>query len=284
MRHDPLAGVMFAVWAGVAFAVLDSIAKYLGSIYPSPMVAWARYVFHVLIMLVILLPRWGFRLVSTRMPLLQVGRGLCLGFSSITFFTALTLMPQAEASAIVAVQPILVTVLAMRWLGETPPRGTALALAASFVGVLLIMRPGTEVFGWGAILALLTTVFGTGYSLFTRKLAGVDESVATLFIGGLVATSLLCLLVPFFWTAPKSVWHVVLFLMTGAFGAGGHMLLLRAYERASATKLAPYTYAHTVAAVPVAFMVFGAFPDGLSLLGIVIVVATGVAMALGRGR
>jgi drug/metabolite transporter (DMT)-like permease len=281
-RQDAFNGILLAVGASASFALLDSIAKHLSETYPTPMVAWARYFFHVLVMLAILLPRWGLRLVTTRRPLLQVGRGMCLGLSSITFFAALARMPQAEATAIAAIQPILVTVVAVLWLKELAPRGTWVALVASFAGVLLIIRPGTSVFATGALLPLLTVVFSAGYTLLTRRLAGVDDSVATLFIGGVVATLLLCGLLPFFWTTPASWFDVLLFVCAGAIGAGGHLLLVRAYERASATTLAPFAYAHTVAALPMAWLVFGTFPDRLALSGMAVIVATGVAMAFLR--
>jgi drug/metabolite transporter (DMT)-like permease len=222
--------------------------------------------------------------VATRHPGLQLVRGLCLGMSSITFFAALARMPLAEATAIIAIHPVLVTLVAVRWLGEVPPRGTYVALAASLVGVLLIIRPGGELFGAVALLPLLTVFFAAGYTLCTRWLAGRDDSIATLFIGGLVAAGMLCLLLPFNWSPPQSWLHLLLFVSAGVVGAGGHLLLVRAYERASATTLAPYTYAHTVAALPVALIVFGTFPDGWSLVGMASIVATGVAMALMRRR
>jgi drug/metabolite transporter (DMT)-like permease len=281
-RQPVLAGILLAVAASASFAVLDAIAKYLAGFYPSPMVAWARYFFHVVVMLVILLPRWGWRLVATRHPGLQLARGAFLGLSSITFFAALARMPQAEATAIIAIHPLLVTVVAIQWLREVPPRGTWIALAASVVGVLMIIRPGSELFGAAAVLPLLTVVFASGYTLLTRRLAGQDDSVATLFIGGLVATGLLSLMLPAYWSPPQHWFHLVLFVCSGAVGAGGHLLLVRAYERASATTLAPYTYAHTVAALPVAFIVFGTFPDGWALAGMATIVATGIAMALLR--
>jgi drug/metabolite transporter (DMT)-like permease len=279
-----LTGILLAVGAGGLFAVLDAIAKYLATFYPTPMVAWARYFFHVLVMLAVLLPRWGWRLVATRHPRLQLARGIFLGLSSITFFAALARMPLAEATAIIAIHPVLVTLAAVRWLGEVPPRGTYVALAVSLAGVLLIIRPGSDLFGATALLPLMTVVFAAGYTLCTRRLAGRDDSMATLFIGGLVATAMLCLLLPFNWSPPQSWVHVLLFVCAGVVGAGGHLLLVRAFERASATTLAPYTYSHTVAALPVALIVFGTFPDGWALLGMSAIVATGVAMALMRGR
>jgi drug/metabolite transporter (DMT)-like permease len=281
-RRRVLAGIGLAVAASMSFAVLDTTAKYLSQTYPTPLVAWARYAFHVLAMAIVLAPRRGTSLVATRAPLLQVARGACLGMSSITFFGALAMLPQAEATALIAVSPIMVTLVAVRWMGERAPRGTWVALAFSFAGVLLIVRPGSALFGPAALLPLAAAVFGTGYALLTRRLAGLDDGVATLFIGGLVATLMLSGLLPLYWRAPESAWHVVLAVFSGLVGAFGHLLLVRAYERANASTLAPYTYAHTVAALAMGWLVFGTFPDGPALVGMAMIVATGVAMAVAR--
>ncbi|HMN84112.1 MAG TPA: DMT family transporter [Burkholderiaceae bacterium] len=279
-----LRGILYVAGAGVSFALLDSLAKALCRIYPSEMVVWARYFFHVLVMLVILWPAWRGRLVATRSPGLQVLRGLALGMSSVTFFAALALMPQAEATAINAIGPIIVTVVAVLWLGERAPPGTWYALSASFVGVLLIIRPGSSVFSPAALLPLLTAGFGAAYTLLTRRLAGIDNSVATLFIGALVPTVLLCGLMPFYWKTPEAWWHWIGLVSLGAIGAGGHLLVVRAYETASASALAPFSYTHAVAAIPMGFLVFGTFPDRPALLGMLLIVATGVVMALLRGN
>ena len=282
-RRRVLAGIGLAVAASVSFALLDATVKLLiQQGYPSPMVAWARYAFHVGVMAVLLWPKRGTALLSTRRPGLQVIRGTCLGMSSITFFGALAVLPQAEATALIAISPILVTVVAVRWMKERAPRGTWIALATSFAGVLLIIRPGSALFGPAAVLPLLAAVFATGYTLSTRRLAGVDDGVSTLFIGGVVATVMLSGLVPLFWVAPTEWWHVALAVLCGLIGAGGHLLLVRAYERANASTLAPYTYAHTVAALGTGWLVFGTFPDRPALVGMALIVATGVAMALAR--
>jgi drug/metabolite transporter (DMT)-like permease len=118
--------------------------------------------------------------------------------------------------------------------------------------------------------------------VLTRRLAGIDHGTSTLFIGGLVATLLLCALVPFYWRTPESLVDLALLVCTGAVGAGGHLMLVRAYERASATTLAPYGYSHTVAALPLAYLVFGTFPHGLALAGMLLIVGSGVAMAISR--
>jgi len=277
-----LRGIGLMVAAGCAFALLDATAKTLAATYATPMVAFARYLFHVLAMLVLLGPARGRALLATRRPGLQVLRGLCLAGSSITFFGAIAHMPLAEATAIVAIAPILVTVAAVRWLGERAPRGTGVSLAISFVGVMLIVRPGSALFGWAAVLPLASAAFGTGYQLFTRRLTGVDDGIATLFIGGVVATAAMAGLVPAYWSTPVRVLDLVLFVFTGVIGAAGHMLLVRAYEHAPTPVLAPFGYAHTVVALPTGWLLFGNFPDRWALAGVVLIVFTGVWMAWRR--
>ncbi|MCX7273893.1 MAG: DMT family transporter [Burkholderiales bacterium] len=279
-----LRGIALMVGAGASFALLDTVAKTLTATYPSTLVAWARYFFHVLVMLVVLAPRVGRRLVIVRLPGLQVVRGICLGTSTLCFFGALAHMPLAEATAIVSIGPILVALAAVRFLGERAPPGTGVALLLSFVGVLLIVRPGGALFGWAAALPLVTALATAGYQLSTRMLSGRDDPVATLFIGSVVATALMSAAVPLYWVMPVSWSDLALFVATGAIGAFGHWLLVLAYERAPATVLAPFGYAHAVMALPMGWLVFGNFPDRWALTGMALIVATGVGMAMRRRR
>lgn len=276
----PVRGILLTVGACVLFSLLDTIAKHLAQSHSPMMVAWARYVFHVVIMVALFAPSMGRRLFVTRRPGLQVTRGICLGLSSICFFSSLALLPLAEATAIVAIAPVLVAAGAVWWLKERTPPGTWWALAASFIGVLLIVRPGSGMFGWAAVLPLLTAVFSMGYQLLTRQLSGVDNGLATLFIGGLVAALLLSLFAPGAWSMPTGPVDGLLFVATGAIGALGHLLLVRAYAVASAASLAPYGYAHAAAALVFGLVVFGQFPDALALAGLGLIVVSGVVMAV----
>jgi drug/metabolite transporter (DMT)-like permease len=280
----PLKGIVLVVLAGCLLSVLDTLAKGLSRHYPVQMVAWARYVFHVLLMLAVLWPSWRGRLVQTRRPGLQLARGVALGLSSLFFFLTLSSMPQAEATAIVSVCPILTVLIAVRWLGETAPRGTWLALALSFLGVLLIIRPGSALFNVAALSALATAACLSAYQLLTRRLAGVDASVATLFIGALVPAVLFSLILPWYWRAPTSLSDALAMAGTGVVGAAGHLLLVRGYAFASASTLAPFGYVQAVVALPLGWFVFRMFPDGPALAGMLAIVASGVGMALAHRR
>lgn len=277
--HAPLRAIALLVGACASFALLDSVAKYLSQTHHPLLVAWARYVFHVLVMAAIFMPRMGRALLRTRRPMLQVARGVCLGMSSVCFFSSVAYLPLAEATAIVSIAPILVSVGAVALMHERAPRGAWLSLALSFGGVLLIVRPGSALFGWAAALPLVAALFIVGYQLLTRRLAGVDNGLATLFIGALVAAVMLAVVAPGRWQLPENWLQAVLFVAMGAIGAFGHLLLVRAYEHGSAAALAPFGYTHSVMAVIFGLLFFGQFPDAVSLVGIVLIVSTGVMMA-----
>ena len=275
----PLKAILLAVGAFVLFSLLDSLVKLLTQTHHPLMIAWARYVFHVVIMVAVFAPVMGRALFITRSPRLQIARGVCLGLSSICFFTSVAYLPLAEATAIAAISPVLVTAGAVWWLKERTPPGTWWALAASFTGVLLIVRPGTELFGWPALLPLLTAFLGMGYSLLTRQLSGVDNGLTTLFIGAAVAALLLSVFAPGAWSMPTGPLEALMFMATGVVGALGHLMLVRAYETASASSLAPFGYAHAAAALVFGLVIFGQFPDNLALLGLGLIVLSGLAVA-----
>ncbi len=278
-------GIVLMIAAMTSFTILDSIAKHLAATYPVPMIVWARYFVHVVLMVLLLGPRMRGQLVRTERPGLQVARGAILGLASILFFTSLSMMPLADASALTQVAPILTTIAAVFWLGERAPRTTWVALIVSFIGVLLIIRPaGGGAVSWAALLPLATAVCFAGYSLITRKLAGVDNGLTTLFIGGLVAAVVMSMIVPSYWKTPLSALDTLLLIFTGIIGAIGHLLVVRAFERAPASLLAPFSYTQMVAATIFGYLMFDQFPDYQALIGMVMILVTGVALAMVRRK
>ncbi len=282
--QHPVKGIALLLAAVTSFAVMEAIVKWLALRNPVPMIVFARYFFHLLLMMIFFLPSMGTGLVKSRRPGLQWLRGAVLGVSSILFFAALASLPLAEAASLTAIAPILVTLLAVRLLGERAPPGAAWALALSFTGVLLIVRPGSAVFTWSALLPLGSALCYTGYQLMTRKLSTIDDGTVTQFIGALVATLLLALPLPFYWQMPTHLIDIALMVATGAIGGFGHLMLVRAFAAAPASLIAPFTYFHLVIALCLGYLVFGNMPDSVALAGMALIVATGVMMAVRQRR
>jgi drug/metabolite transporter (DMT)-like permease len=285
-------GVAFIILAVVIFVILDTCAKALSRFYPVFFVVWVRYALQVIFLAIWYAPRMGKRLFHVKHLGLQLTRGAAVLASSLFFFAALAQMPLADASAIAQVSPFLVTLAAVRFLGEEAPRGTYIGLGLSFLGVLLIIKPGAGIFGWEALLPICSALCYAAYQVLTRKLSHTEDPTATLFIGALVATSILSLGLPWFYqsvhfTAPSAIAglnHGVLFLVAGLAGTVGHFFLVRAFSFAPASQLAPYLYVQSIAALTAGYFVFSQYPDAFALAGMAIIVLSGVWIALARAR
>jgi drug/metabolite transporter (DMT)-like permease len=277
-------GILLLVAAVCTFAVVDAIIKVLSRTYPVPLLVWARYASQTLFMLLVLGPRIGYGLVHSRRPGLQVIRGLVLVTSSLFFFSGLARLPLAETSAIGFLSPLILAGLSVWLLNERVRRSVWAAIVAGFVGVLFIVRPGGEVFTPWAILPALSAACFAAYQLLTRKLAGVDSTVATLFYGAIVGTVLLSLGLPFFWQTPAGPLDWFLFCVVGVLGCLGHFALIRAFTHAPPAALAPFVYAQLVAVLALGYTLFGEFPDGLSLVGMGIIVLSGAWIAARQAR
>jgi drug/metabolite transporter (DMT)-like permease len=232
-------------------------------------------------MVAIFLPRMGLRLVRTTSAGLQILRGAMLALSSVVFVLALRHMPIAAVSSIVFLAPVIVAVAGGPLLGERVGARTWIALAGGFTGVLLIIRPGGEAFTWWAFLPLGCAFMFAGYQILTRKLAGHDDPITTLFYPGLIAVLAIPPAFPGSVTGLPSVpLHLAMLIAIGVLGAVGHFLLIRAHHHAPATLLAPFGYTQLLVILILGFAVFGEAPDGLALTGIVLIASAGLALVL----
>jgi len=271
---------MFLISVAVAmFALLDTMSKWLTQHYPVTTVLWTRYFFHTLLVVVALAPRHGTALFRTGRPGVQVVRGMLLVSTSILFVTAIKYMPIAEATAIQFVSPLLVTLMAVLFLGEKVELSRWLAILAGFSGVLIIIRPGSGVFTWASLLALGTAIMFASYQILTRHFAGRESPYSLIFYPGIVSLLLLTPTLSFAWKAPQSLAHLGLLALGGIIGGCSHLILIRAYEHAPASRLAPFSYMQLVWVTLGGYVVFGHLPDFWSFVGIAILMASGLYIA-----
>ena len=283
------AGIAWMLVTTLFFVSLDVTAKILVSRYPVIEVVWARFFFHLLIAIIILGPRLP-KLAKTNSPALQLIRSAFLLATTILFFFGVRLLPLADASAIMFMSPILLTILAIPLLGEqVGPRRWA-AIGVGFVGALIVVRPGIAIPGSGEIglggstggligsgvLFLLGCAFCNAcYQLITRKLRGSDGPLTTLLytaLAGAVGTSLA---VPTVWVTPAwADWPLLIAL--GLFGCLGHFTLIKAFQSAPAAVVAPFSYVSLIWATVFGFIVFGDLPDFWTVVGATVIAAGGL--------
>ena len=266
------------------FGCLDTLSKYLVAHYPAAALVWLRYVLQTVVMMAIFLPRMGLRLVRTSSPVLQVVRGLMLVVSSVVFVLALLHMQIAEVASIVFLAPIIVALAGGPLLGERVGARTWLALAGGFTGVLLIIRPGGGAFTWWALLPLACAFMFAGYQIMTRKLAGHDDPITTLFFPGLIACFVVPPVFPGAFEIPTVPLHAAALGVIGVLGAVGHFMLIRAHALAPATLLSPFGYTQLVVVLTLGWLVFDQLPDGIALIGIALIASSGLGLVLASRR
>ncbi len=257
------------------FSGMDTLAKLTVRDYPLGSLIWSRYVIHMAFMLLLLAPRMGLDLVKTTRPWLQLLRGALLVGSTAFFYLSLKFLPLAEAAAISFIGPVLTTVMSGPILGEKVSRRQWAAVGLGFVGVLVIVRPGGGVFAVEAAFPLATALCFSLYQIVTRKVAGRENPMTTLFYTALVGAGLTSLALPFSWQAPTLSQFGVM-VAIGLLGGTGHFLLIRAVSHASPMALAPFAYSQLVWSTLLAWIAFSDFPDGGSLAGMLIVIAAGL--------
>jgi drug/metabolite transporter (DMT)-like permease len=181
------------------------------------------------------------------------------------------------------VLPLFVAVLAVPMLGERLDLPRAVAIFVGMAGALMIVRPGSTVFTAYSLLPVAMAVCNALYQILTRKVAGMEHPLTSLIWGAIVGAVLFSAVAPFAWATPQTAFHWALLGVIGLFASIGHYLLIRAYDYANATLLAPYTYTAMVWAIALGFAVFGHLPDGWSVGGMAVIVASGLFLA-GRQR
>ena len=252
---------------------MDVMAKILGHSIPVAQIVWLRFVSQALLVGGgLIIARHG--LFTSAHIKLHMLRGLATTFSSYMFFLGIIYLPLADATALIQLGPVMVTLGAVFVLGETIGRRRIVAIAVAFLGAMLIIRPGSSVMSPASAFPMLGAVGFTVYALATRFVRS-DGPWTALFLQGVFGTMFSSLLVPFFWQ-PIALADAPAVAALVGFGILGHLLMIRAFAAAPAGDIAPYGYAGLLFAVTFGLLLFGETPDGVTLLGAVVIVTAGI--------
>ncbi len=281
----PLRALLLFNAALVLVACMDVTNKYLVASFDVPLLAACRYAGHLLLMLAFVAPRHGMAMVQTQRTGLVWIRALCLCATTALGVLALSRMPVAETSAIVFLTPILMALAAGPLLGERIGwKGWAAAMLG-FLGVLVIVRPGSGLDSVGVAFALGCALAATSYNLLSRLLAPTEGTMAMLFYAALAGTILFGAITPWFWPErPPSAFEALLLASLAINGAIAHFLITAAFREAPASLLGPVSYLQLLWVTLLAWMVFGQIPDGVSMIGMAIIGASGVLVTLKSRR
>lgn len=267
-------------------STLDASGKWLlGVGVPLLTVVWMRYFSHLVLMSMLILPVRGKRILRSRAMKWQVMRALAMLIASVFLFNALHYLPQAQATSIAFLAPLIMLAMAPWLLNEPKKLSRWIAAGAGFAGVVIVIRPGSGLDPVGVMFALAAAFLLALQHICTRRLA-VDHPMTTLFWGGLVGTVIMTLVLLFKLDeslsalANLSAWQWFVMVSLGLSGGLGHLLQIHAYQHAPASLLAPFIYLQISAASALGWLIWGEFPDRLTWVGIAVICASGAGIAL----
>lgn len=274
---DPLRGIALSLLATLLFAIADTIAKYLAASLPVIEINWVRYVIFLCLAsgLASRAPR---RSLWPATPAMQMIRALCVIGSSVLFVFGIRSMTMAQATTISFISPLLITVLSIPLLGEVVGIRRWAAVGAGMAGMLIVVRPGMTGFEPAALFGVASATFWSVALIITRKMSTTNPPTTTVLWSAGIGTLVLTVLLPFnlAWPSPAQ-WGLMLAL--GLLASTGQYLVIHACRLAPASVLAPFTYSQLVWATLTGWVVFASVPDGWTVVGAAIIVASGLYTA-----
>lgn len=271
-----LLGVLFICLSALTSPLMNGFAKLLGETYSSLQVSWARAFGHVMFMLCAFVPRFGLRMLRTKRLGKHTIRSGCLFISNLAYFFAIGFIPIGKAASINMIGPLLVAMLAWPMLRERTNIGRVTAVLVGFLGVLIVIRPGSEVFHPAALVIIFSALMNGFYQIFTREIADTEAPETSAIYSSIVGAFGMLLVLPFVWKTPSSMTHVLLFCSLGVLGAIGHYFVALALNYAPANVVTPFTYMQMLGSVLVGYIMFGDFPDFMTWVGAGVVIAAGL--------
>jgi drug/metabolite transporter (DMT)-like permease len=270
-------GIGLLVFAQLFFAGLDTSAKWLAEAgIPTGEIVFMRYAVHVGLIVALIAPIRGRALFRTGNWKLEVLRGICLLGTTVTNFFAMQFLPLTVTGALLFTMPLFVCALSVPMLRETVGWRRWVAIVVGFIGVLIIVRPGTEAFHPAALICIAGAMCAAVYAILTRKLAGIDSAATQQFYAGLIA--LVCVS-PFAftgWVWPQTTPDWIALFAVGVFGVLAHGINTTAIRFAPPSVLAPFSYLELVYLAFASWLLFNEPPDLWFYVGAPIIILSGL--------
>ena len=266
------------------FAAMDTGVRLLAGVFPVLLMLWLRYAFQALVMALwlLLMPGASFEVAH---PRFQVLRGTLLLVTSAMIFFGLQHMPVPELTSINMLAPLLVTLLAAWLLRERVSRLRWLLVCGGLLGALIVIRPGSGVFGLAVLFPLAGAFTYAAFQVLTSRMSALDNPYTTHFwtglVGMLIVTPLLLWNAPAMLDAARTATHAQWLILTAVatLGTGGHLMLILALGMAPTATLMPFIYTQIPIATAISWLVFGQLPDAVAWVGMTVIMACGATAA-----
>jgi drug/metabolite transporter (DMT)-like permease len=277
-------GILLIILATLSFALLDTATKHTIQFVPVLMLLWFRYAFQAVLTFALRFPVQKKALFATPNPRFQALRGTLLLCTSLCSFFGLQFLPVGEFTAMVMLSPMVATAMSAWILKSHVSQLRWMLMSLGLIGVLLVVRPGGQVFGWALLFPVVLVTSYAWFQVLTSRLSGDENPYTTHFYTGLVGALVMSPTLLWQWRTEALLNYWDWFLMIGFFGTFAHLMLIRAFNRASAVVLTPYLYTQIGFATLLGWLAFDHVPDAWAWIGIAVIAASGIGNGLISAR
>jgi drug/metabolite transporter (DMT)-like permease len=277
MQNNILLGIGLMVVTTFMFSTMDGVSRFLAERNNVFTLVTMRYWFIAIMMIIscIFIKNSFTKILYTKQPFTQFTRGLILSLNNCLVVYTFTLLGLVETHAIIACYPLIVAGLSVPFLGEKFGWRRWTAIFIGFIGVIIILRPSTNLISQGSIFALMGAVMFAVYLILTRYVSRQDQAITSFFwtgIGGTVTMSVISL---FIWGAIPEEDYVWLFIMC-LLSATSHFMMVKTLQVAEASVIQPFSYLQLVFGSIIGVTIFAESINSMIVIGVVIVIGSGL--------
>lgn len=272
-----LQGIVFMLAGSFFMSLNNAILKWLSTGYPAGQILFMRAGFIFVAIGFFIWRAGGFRSVRVVSPKVHVMRAACVICSAFLFMNAVRLLPLADVIAITFVSPLFLTALARPVLGEQVGIRRWAAVIVGFIGMLIIVRPGGDLWRLAALLPLGTALADATRDLITRRMTNARETANAILVTttGAVGLAGLTTAVSGGWLIPTG-WDLGLIAIGGLITGCGHYCMVETFRMAEAGLVAPFRYSSILWAGGLGYIFWGDLPDRWVVVGTLVLVASGL--------
>ena len=268
-------GIILILLTYLSFGILDTIQKTAVQYHSVFVLLFVKYTFCLIFSFFIAKKNNVKNYYLSNNYKIQITRCILSVCEACFFVLSFRYLALAEAHTIGSLAPVLVVFFSYLILKEKINLATWVAIGISFFGVILIMRPGLTIFNPYLVIPLLAAFFYSLFQIATRLNARYDDNETMLFYNGLIGVIITSILSIFFWQ-PLHSFSFIFFIFVGFFFCMGLFLQIKALSITPASVLAPYNYTIIVWAILFGLVVYKEIPDIFTIIGAIIIVASGV--------
>ncbi len=277
MQNNVLFGITLMVITTFMFSSMDGVSRYLAEKNNVFTLVTMRYWFIAFVMMVtcLFIKNRISDILNTKQPYIQFSRGVILSLNNCLVVYTFTLLGLVETHAIIACYPLIVAGLSVPFLGERFGWRRWMAIFTGFIGVIIILRPNTNVITEGSIFAIVGAIMFAVYLILTRYVSRSDTAITSFFwtgIGGTVTMSLISL---FIWDDILKEDYLWLLIMC-VLSAGSHFMMVKTLQVAEASVVQPFSYLQLVFGSIIGVTIFSESIDLMIIIGALVVIGSGL--------